>query len=284
MEVYIEDVVFDNFIIDSIILLLTAKILKNKYKIIFILFSAILGVIFNVIFLFLNFSNFFSFFYKIILSVLMVLIAFGVKRFFLNYITFLFTTFLIGGACYAISMTFGDVEIINGSVFYNMAIPMWLVAIVVCLIAYFVNHLINFIKENCAISDFVYQVEITYKQKIHTFKAYLDTGNTLTENGQPVMFITFKAFSKIFGLNMLDVLSHKFDLLNNPHYKEIDGIGNKSKILLFNLENVKIIKKNKKIIIKNAIFGLSFANLEKKLNCSILLNSGLIGGELWINY
>ena len=69
----------------------------------------------------------------------------------------------------------------------------------------------------------------------------------------------------------------KFEGLENAHYVEAGGIGKKNKIMVFDVKNIKIIQKNYKKIIKNAKFGLIFANLEKKLDCELLLNSKILG-------
>ena len=50
-------------------------------------------------------------------------------------------------------------------------------------------------------------------------------------------------------------------------------------IMVFCVDTLNLSQNKEKITIKNALLGLSFANLGKSLDCGLLLNPLLLNGE-----
>ncbi|MDD3397207.1 MAG: sigma-E processing peptidase SpoIIGA [Clostridia bacterium] len=279
MEVYIEDVIIDNFIIDLIILYITAKLLKINYKKILIIISAMIGASFTILSLYINLNPSLLLLYKLLTAVTMLLIAYNfksIKQFILNFLTFLLVTALMGGFCFLICFSFGEVILINGNVYYEIFLPMGIIMGCVFLISYFLFKIFEVIKYKAYNSNFIYNATLSDNEKSVSSLAFVDTGNTLSDplTGKPVNIITFKVFQKLFReVPIHQILLKKIpNNLKRVHYIKVSSVGEKSEMLIFYIESLKISQRNFTLILKNSCLGLTFANLEKKLSCGLLLN------------
>lgn len=289
MEVYIEDVILDNFIIDFIILWTTAKLLHLKPNYIFIILASAFGVGLTFVNFFISLTGFFLFAFKLLIGLSMVAIAFREKFFkkiFLQYLTFLFITFIYGGACFLICFSFGNIIIAtNGVVSYELALPLGIIAGIIFAISLFLFQVFQKIKDKAKVENFVYDAMICNNNcQIH-LKAFLDTGNTLIDpiTNKPVVFISYDNFKRLFKTVPLhEILLRKpIKQLKNMHYIPALSVGQKSDILIFTIENFSVSQNKFKYHFKNAVLGLTFANLDKQLDCGLLLNSKLLNGDYY---
>lgn len=287
MEVYIEDVIIDNFIIDFIILYITAKLLKVRYKNFWMIISAGIGASFTVLSLVITLSTGLNFLYKFLTAVTMLLIAFNFKsfkQFALRFLTFLFSTALMGGFCFLICFSFGEITLINGNIYYKIFLPMGIIVGSIFIIAFLVIKIIEVIKFRAYNSNFIYNATLSEKEKTVSSLAFVDTGNTLTDplTGKPVNIITYKVFQKLFkGIPLHQIILKQVpEKLEQAHYIRVNSVGSKSEMLVFCVEGLKISQKNFSLFLKNSCLGLTFVNLEKKLSCGLLLNPQTLNENL----
>ena len=78
MTVYIDLVCIINFIYDFLILLTVSFTLKRNRKIYYYILSSLIGVL-SIFLLFLKINNVILFLLKILISIIMVIVAFGYK-------------------------------------------------------------------------------------------------------------------------------------------------------------------------------------------------------------
>lgn len=281
MEVYVEDVILDNFVINFLILLITAKLLKINYKIVFLIISAITGVVFTLLSLVIYINSYVIFLYKFLTAVTMVLIAFkfiSLKNFLLQFLTFIFTTAIIGGLCFLICFSFGEVEIINDNIYFKMFLPFGIIIVLIALFSYFLFKIVELIKIQSFNSNFIYSATLLENNKKINIMAYMDTGNLLDDplTGKPVNILTYKNFQKLFKeIPLHQILLEVIPLeLKDAHYIKVSSIGKNSKMLVFYPKYLKIKQKNFSLALNNPCIGLTFANLEKKLlgGCGLILN------------
>ncbi len=105
MTIYIDVVLIENLIMNSIILLATGLILKEKIKIIKVLLASLLGASYSLVSYMSILEIYSSMFLKIILSIVIVYIAFNpqtIKKMWKNLLIFYLTSFVFGGAAFAL--------------------------------------------------------------------------------------------------------------------------------------------------------------------------------------
>ena len=100
MTIYLDLIFIENIIMNSIILYATSIILKQKTKLLRIIISANIGAIYSIALYITNFKIYMSTISKIILSIIMIYVAFKpskIKNAFKQVIIFYLTSFIFGG-------------------------------------------------------------------------------------------------------------------------------------------------------------------------------------------
>ena len=292
MQVYVEDVFIDNFVIDFLLLLLTSRILHLNAKKRLMVLGALIGVLGTVLSLLFSLSGITAILYKIILSAVLVLCitpTTNLKKFFLAHITFITLTFVFGGLITAISLNFGKPIITeNGETLYELGLPMGIILGTISLGAFAIIKFIKSLQKRLVQSSFYCTATLFDNDKKIKIRAFIDSGNTLIDplTQKPVMFISYQSFSKIFQdiPIALVMLKKPVPALKNSHYISLGTITNqKSSALVFTVDKI-IIKNDKKTIeIESPTLALTFLNLNKKLDSEMLINPLILGECLWIN-
>lgn len=177
MRIYLDVIFFVNYFFDFLLLLGTAYILKEKVKIYRIAIGSLIGGL-SLFILFLKINSFQLFILKIIISMLMILVTFGSKNFYKNYLYFYIISIFAGGGMYLINNTFSYKH--EGLIFFNNSLSINLIVLIICfpLIVYF------YIKENKNYKNNIsniYLVDLFINKKNYKLRGYLDTGNTLID-------------------------------------------------------------------------------------------------------
>ena len=163
---YIEEVVFLNFVIDYIILYVLTLILNNNVSNKRIMICSMFGEL-SLILLFVNINYYLVIFFKFLLGLLMIFIYGGYnnrKSFFTNLIWFYSLSFFLGGFLYYIKLNV-----------YNYKYYLLLVPVILNLYKYFIKDLINNLPLRHKVNIYLSNGEILY------LNGYMDTGNTLVE-------------------------------------------------------------------------------------------------------
>ncbi|KAB2335332.1 sigma-E processing peptidase SpoIIGA [Bacillus mesophilum] len=203
MAIYLDVIWALNFLFDTLLLYLTAIILKRHVK----WWRLIAGGLIGSIIILLAITPMHSVaghpLMKLLFSVLMVYTAFGYKRlkfFFSSLMTFYLTTFLIGGvligAHYFVQFDFElSAAVMIGSV-KGFGDPIsWLFVLIGFPLAW------HFSRKNIETFEMVkiqydslIDVEIMLNSKMYSFKGLIDSGNQLYDpiSKMPVMFISIK--------------------------------------------------------------------------------------------
>ena len=163
MTVYLDVVFLENIIINYIILYVTGIISKAKIKQKRILFGAIIGAIYSVIYYLFKLKIYSSVIIKIVLSIIIIYVSFNSKNFkdlAKKTILFYFVSFVFGGASIAIiyMVNSENITIQNGVLVGNYTIKTILIGIV---IAYFTIIIaFNIIKTKISKKDLICDISI----------------------------------------------------------------------------------------------------------------------------
>ena len=163
MKIYYEIVFIINFLLDFMILFGTKRLLKINSNIYKLIIGSFIGS-FTTFVLFINISSFFLFFTKVFISILMIIVSFGFKKFFRNLFYFYLISIIIGGVMYLFDL---NNNVVFCYIFLLIGSP-----ITICL---FVFELSKY-KEKY---NNKYIVEIYYKNNVYKFEGFIDTGNRL---------------------------------------------------------------------------------------------------------
>ncbi len=186
MTVYIDVILFLNFFFDFLLLLTTSIVLKRHAKIFNICFGAFIGSLSTLV-LFFDINTIQLFLIKIYLSILMILFTFYYKDFkytITNLGIFYVISILLGGFLYLLNLEFSYKH--HGLIFYNngLSINVIILFIISPLILYiYVKQSKIFSKKIKNIHKVILKIGKTELNLI----GYLDTGNTLTYQGKPVI-------------------------------------------------------------------------------------------------
>lgn len=234
MKVYLDLVMILNFFIDFILLLTVSIVLKRKVNIKRIILGAFVGGI-SILFLFFNINSFLLFIFKLIISILMVIITFkyeNIKYTLINILYLYITSIILGGFLYLLNIEFSYKQV--GIIFINNGLSInFIILIIISPIILYIyikqNKLLKYTYSN------YYDVELIKNNKSYKYIGYMDSGNVLVDSltNKKVILIdkrkilfNIKEFRLIpymgvNGMNMIKVVKIDKLIFNNKEYDNV---------------------------------------------------------------
>ena len=190
MTVYIDLVCIINFIYDFLILLTVSFTLKRNRKIYYYILSSLIGVL-SIFLLFLKINNIFLFLLKILISVIMVIVAFGyksIKYTISNIIYFYMTSIIFAGFLYLIK--------VNSSNFNLNYIVLLIIGPIILFIYYKSNK-----KLKNTYSDY-YKIKIVFDNIEYNLVSFYDNGNNLKDpiSRKSIIIVGNNRLEKIYNI------------------------------------------------------------------------------------
>ncbi len=261
MTIYVEQSFLQNFIIDYLLLKLSLKIYNYKTKKINIILAAILGSVISLIAPLIY--SVYSILLKIILSILMCIIispTFKIKQVISVFLSFLLSTFMFGGISL---MAQNSISQFNNK---QLNLPYFYVLVLSILAFYLIVLISKKIYKRKTATKFEYTVTLFSESASLKAQAFLDSGNLLTDNNEPVILIDSLTFLKLYPNESLsEVLLKKINNLSmkNTHILKIKNINNTySELVVFTLPKIQIDE-------KKTIFNIPCAITLKKFNLQL---------------
>ncbi len=212
MTLYLDIIFLENIFMNSIILLATGVILKDEIKIIRTFISSTIGSIYAIIIYTSNMAIYSNFFLKLLLSFVIVYIAFkppNVKSFLKHLIIFYLTSFTFGGVAFALLYFVSPKDILfqDGVLIGTYPIKMILAGGILGFIIITISF--KNIKSKMTRRDMYCNVKICDKEKSTQITAIIDTGNFLKDpiSKMPVVVIEKNKLFDIFPSNILENIS-----------------------------------------------------------------------------
>jgi len=277
MNVYIEDAIFDNLIINFVLLSLTLFSLRQKIKVFKVFFSSLFGCFVAVLLIFFNFTYFLQVLIKVLTGLIMCLFVtkkFNFANVSLIFIVFLSFTFLFGGFCFFIIYLFNGQMITFQTLNYNLPVNLKLIFVLLGLYVFFLIKAIQVFYKKQKIENFYYNLVVFYNNKKFKLKAYLDSGNLLqdTQTGLPIIVVNFNTFNKFFlnKISVLDFLTNKLNHKIKGKYIKVNSVMSNSKMFIFEPTSVYLKEKNGQDKKLNVLIGVASSNFSS--NFEVLLN------------
>ena len=262
MNVYVEYVVLDNFVIDALLLWAVALTLRLRCRWYRLLLGGAVGAACAVISTLVH--GFWLYFVKAacLFAMCVVAVGFG-KKLFWHILLTLAYTFVLGGAIIGLFNLF-KIDYVNGDgQFYQMKVPLFVYAIAVALVAFLCYSIVIYVKNAKKSTPYRVKVEIEL-DKSYTVDGFCDSGNSLSYEGVPVCFVTknFKGFADYFVRQTLSGRVVNIDVMTVAGTQQVAAVEGK----------VKLKGEQKKVY-------LALPKEKCKTEYNILLSNEFCGGE-----
>ena len=243
MKVYLDIIFLTNIIFDFIILLSTSLILKRRVKIYRIIIGSLFGS-FTILILFIRMNQIELFLYKIIISIIMLIITFGfknIKYYFKNMYYMYLISIILGGFLTFLNNCLSEYSV--GLLFINSNIKINLILSIILSILLIISYLKN-IKNLKTNYNKYYKIDIYFNKNKISLNAFLDTGNKLVDPYKRWPIILIKEdlikYDNYILVPYNTISSH--NLLKCIKVKKIyiEKIGYRKKVLLGLTKNINI--------------------------------------------
>lgn len=295
MTIYIDIVLIENLIMNYIILFTTAVVLKIKVNHIRLILASLLGAGYSIIAYMGIIKVYSSIILKIILSVLIIYIAFNpqnIKKMCKDLPLFYLVSFVFGGAAFALIYIIKPQNILmkNGLFLgtYTLKTVMLGAVVAFCIII----GAFAIIKNKISKKDMFCEIEILINQKKIKTKAMIDTGNMLKEPiaNVPVIVVEhillYSCMPKEILNNLKEIMGGDFKnipcdiqekYISKLKLIPFSSLGKQNGMLIgIRPEYVKVITDEQEKINKNVIIGIYEKSLTKKGEYQALIGIELL--------
>lgn len=266
MEVYIDVLLIENFVVNYFLLLITVKTLRSKVKNIRIVSSSIIGsmYIFTLFFKELKYLTILPI--KLLVAVFMIFIILKGTSFFniiKGSLIFIMYSMALSGICLFLN-TSGVVTNLNNISIINFTYKRLLLSLIIIFIL--LNRIYAFIQDSIHVKQLIYKIDIIYNEKFFSVEAFLDTGNELREpiTNLPVIIIEEDVVNGI-------ILSDKDKYYIS--YKDVSG--NLGKLVAFK-PNYIVLHDKDKLQNREVIVAITKTKLSSENIYNALLSRGAI--------
>lgn len=295
MTIYIDVVLIENLIMNYIILLASGLILKIKIKHIRLILASLLGAVYSIIAYMGILELYSSILLKIILSIIIVYIAFNpqsIKKMWKDLLIFYLTSFVFGGAAFALIYIIRPQDILMRNGLFLGTYPLktvmlgGIVAFTIIITAFTV------VKRKISKKDMFCTIEIKLNGKNIKANAMIDTGNMLKEpiTNTPVVVVEhtllYQCIPKEILNNLENIIGGDFEKIPDKIKQEyilklklipFSSLGKQNGMLLgIKPEYLKIITEEQEKTQKNVIIGIYNKSLTKKGEYRALMGMELL--------
>lgn len=182
MKVYVDVIIFENFIINTFILMLTMRLTAHKYKMINLFLAGFIGSMYTLVVIVPELAFFCLLPIQIFVAVIMLRIVTGkiiLKDFLKTLCVFFISTFSLSGICFLCALQ-QNVYILGNRFEINIYSIKY---IILSIMALFIicTRLYDYLKERTFIKNYIFDVELNIDNKKIKFKGFLDSGNSARE-------------------------------------------------------------------------------------------------------
>lgn len=287
MEYYVEYIFAENFFIDFILLYITGNLIKKKIIYKRLILAALIGAIYVILIAYIRKAFMTFFVVKISVSILMIMVAYDSKGIIRNIkviLCFYIVTLMMVGivfALYSFTNSKVTVDIIIISIFMGF------------VVLKFLFYEIKLRKEK---NNYIRTVTIEINDKKKSFRAFIDTGNELTDpvTGKPVIVVNIESLGDILGEDITKEILEFYknegksyeNIFLEKNYKlklrviRYNTISNKNQLMICMIpDNITISGNDKNITKADAVIGIYPQKINQKEDYDALLFKKLLDWE-----
>lgn len=295
MTIYIDVVLLENLIMNYIILFTTGLVIKIKTKHIRLILASLLGAIYSVVAYAGILKAYSSMILKIILSIIIVFIAYNpqsVKQLCKTLLLFYLTSFVFGGAAFALIYIIKPQDIIMKNGLFLGTYPLKTVMLGAIIAFCVIVTAFSIVKSKISKKTLFCEIEIKINEKIVKTKAMIDTGNMLKEpiTNTPVVVVEstllYECIPKEILYNLENIIGGDFEKVPNNIKEQytsrlklipFSSLGKQNGMLLgIKAEYIKIKTEEQETKKTNVIIGIYDKSLTKRGEYQALIGIELI--------
>lgn len=295
MTIYIDVVLIENILMNYIILFTTGLILKIKIKHLRLILASFIGAIYSIIAYMGILEIYSSIVFKIILSIIIVYIAFNpqnIKKLWKDILIFYMVSFVFGGAAFALIYIVKPQDILMKNGLFLGTYPLKTVLLGAIVAFIIIITAFTVVKTKISKKDMYCQIKIKINGKYIKAKTMIDTGNMLKEpiTNTPVVIVEhtllYECMPKEILNNLENIIGGDFSQVPEDIRKKYisklklipySSLGKQNGMLIgIKPETVKIITDEQEEERKNVIIGIYNKSLTKKGEYRALIGIELI--------
>lgn len=182
MEIYLDVILLENFIVDIFLLKITSKALRKKITLKREFLGGGLATLYTLVMIFKSLKIFTLIPFQIIVLYEVINISFKDSNFIFKLKamgTYLVGAFLLSGLCMMFSVNGSFKKISNVYEIKDYSIKGLLISVMIVYMVF--SRIFEYIKERALINNFTYDIEFFIGNSKYEIKGFLDTGNELRE-------------------------------------------------------------------------------------------------------
>ena len=198
METYVygDVILLENLIMNYLILWSTARLTRYNYSRVKLLIASVLGAVYAVLSYFPRYSYLFTFFMKILFSLLMIIIAYTPAYFHLLLkLTGIFyiVSFIFGGAAFGLFYFINGLNLTSNGISFIRDFPVKILFVAVVAAYFTIKYSWDYVQHRIKRERIILKVEMCFEKKQLCLNALVDTGNSLKDpiTSAPVMITEY---------------------------------------------------------------------------------------------
>ncbi|WP_164880600.1 sigma-E processing peptidase SpoIIGA [Clostridium manihotivorum] len=268
MKVYVDVILVENFIINLFLITVTFQTIRVKFSFSRAALGSIVGAFYTLLYFFPSLSLAVSLPIRVVFPLIMLYITLG--KFRLSVLIkstgiFLLWSILLCGFIFAFSLMNNPYDFSSAFKLNNIYLKYMLIAFMIIYV--FAYRAIIFIRDRKIITDFFYEIEFSDNCNDYRIKAFLDSGNELTEPATTLPVI-------LINKNYLEGFNEEGKNSFVVPYKVING--GKGSLEGFRINQVRLYKDNKLLSTKDAVICLCKDQFSPYDDYGALLSRGVL--------
>lgn len=264
MNIYIEDFLIQNILINFCLIKLVYLTVKPKSSFFKMICASIIGAGFSVVIaIFLNNSLILNVF-KFLCANTMLFIAFkqSKKQYIFSLILLFIYTFALGGLITSLS---SSVYYTSFGAVTTSKFSLELICSLIIVVSYVFELVVKHMKLKINTSNLIYKTTLYLGKNSININAYMDTGNFINHNGKPVLILDLNSYLKLSKKSIIDFYLSKTETL------QTSTVTGNSNLKLFTIDKISIKNGKKNIILTNQLIAINL-NCFKNTNYQALLS------------
>lgn len=265
MTIYIESFLIQNILINFCLIKLVSSTLRPNTTFFKMLLASTMGAIFSVLSAIFIYNNTLLNITKLICSLTIIVIAFkqSKKQFIFSFILLYLYTYALGGAITSLS---SNVYLTNFGAIMTSKFSLETITISIIIFTYLFELIANHLKFKFKSNGLYYNLTLTLNNNSIKLNAFLDTGNHLNYNGNPIIIVDLNSYLKLAKINIVEFYLQKTEELST---QTINGNNN---LKLFKIDEIEIKNEKNLINLNNQFIAVNTSNCFKNSNFKALLS------------